>query len=87
MAYCNLVGGQDELVFDCWSMFVDPTGQVVTRAKAFEEDLLLADAHLAHAPISMGVPPMSSTAVPAVIGHPSPVEELPITKRHGAKGA
>ncbi len=43
VAYCNIVGGQDELVFDGRSMFVDSTGKVVSCAKAFEEDLLVAD--------------------------------------------
>ena len=43
VAYCNLVGGQDELVFDGRSMFVDSTGTVVSEAKAFAEDLLIAD--------------------------------------------
>jgi NAD+ synthase (glutamine-hydrolysing) len=43
VAYCNLVGGQDELVFDGRSMFVGSSGKVVCQAKAFEEDMLLAD--------------------------------------------
>ena len=43
VAYCNLVGGQDELVFDGRSILADSTGQAVTKAKAFEEDLLIAD--------------------------------------------
>ncbi|HPS54420.1 MAG TPA: NAD+ synthase, partial [Sedimentisphaerales bacterium] len=43
VAYCNLVGGQDELVFDGRSMFVDSSGKIVCQAKAFEEDILLAD--------------------------------------------
>jgi len=43
VAYCNLVGGQDELVFDGRSMFVDSSGQIVCEAKSFEEDILLAD--------------------------------------------
>lgn len=43
VAYCNLVGGQDELVFDGRSMFVDASGRVVCRAKEFAEDLLIAD--------------------------------------------
>ena len=43
VAYCNLVGGQDELVFDGRSMFVDSSGQIVCLAKAFEEDMLMAD--------------------------------------------
>ncbi len=43
IGYCNLVGGQDELVFDGRSMFTDATGQIVAIAKAFEDDLLIAD--------------------------------------------
>lgn len=43
IAYCNTVGGQDELVFDGRSMFVDSTGKLVAKAAAFEEDLLIAD--------------------------------------------
>jgi len=43
VCYCNLVGGQDELVFDGRSMFTDWTGKVVAKARAFEEDLLIAD--------------------------------------------
>jgi NAD+ synthase (glutamine-hydrolysing) len=43
VAYCNLVGGQDELVFDGRSMFVGSTGKIVSQAGAFVEDLLVAD--------------------------------------------
>jgi NAD+ synthase (glutamine-hydrolysing) len=43
VAYCNLVGGQDELVFDGRSILADSTRKIVTVAKAFDEDLLLAD--------------------------------------------
>jgi NAD+ synthase (glutamine-hydrolysing) len=48
VAYCNLVGGQDELVFDGKSMFVDSSGKIVCQAKAFEEDVLLADLSSSH---------------------------------------
>ena len=41
--YVNLVGGQDELVFDGASLLVDETGSVVARARQFAEDLLVAD--------------------------------------------
>ena len=41
VVYANLVGGNDELVFDGRSMVIDPLGRVVARAKAFEEDLLV----------------------------------------------
>jgi len=43
VAYCNLVGGQDELVFDGRSILADSQGKIVAMAKPFEEDLLLAD--------------------------------------------
>ena len=42
-AFCNLVGGQDELVFDGASFVVDQQGNVLARAPRFREDLLLAD--------------------------------------------
>ncbi len=40
VVYVNLVGGQDELVFDGRSMVLDPLGDIIARGKAFEEDLL-----------------------------------------------
>jgi len=45
VAFCNLVGGQDELVFDGRSAVFDPGGNVMARARQFEEDLLLVDLH------------------------------------------
>jgi NAD+ synthase (glutamine-hydrolysing) len=41
--FCNLVGGQDELVFDGHSVVFDPEGNLVARAGQFEEDLLIVD--------------------------------------------
>lgn len=43
VSYTNMVGGQDELVFDGNSLVMDSTGLVLARAKPFEEDLLLTD--------------------------------------------
>jgi NAD+ synthase (glutamine-hydrolysing) len=43
VAYCNLVGGQDELVFDGGSMVVSAQGRLLARAKMFEEELLVCD--------------------------------------------
>jgi NAD+ synthase (glutamine-hydrolysing) len=43
VAYCNLVGGQDELVFDGGSLIIDQKGELIVRGKQFEEDLVLAD--------------------------------------------
>ncbi|MDP6632585.1 MAG: NAD+ synthase [Dehalococcoidales bacterium] len=43
IVYTNLVGGQDELVFDGNSLIVDEKGQVIARGKRFEEDLVIVD--------------------------------------------
>jgi NAD+ synthase (glutamine-hydrolysing) len=43
VVFCNLVGGQDELVFDGHSLVFDPEGGMISRAKQFEEDLLVVD--------------------------------------------
>lgn len=43
VAFCNLVGGQDELVFDGRSAIFDASGDVIARGTQFEEDLVVAD--------------------------------------------
>jgi len=43
LAFCNMVGGQDELVFDGHSVVLDPSGEVVARAPGFQEHLLVVD--------------------------------------------
>ena len=43
VAFCNAVGGQDELIFDGHSCVLDDEGEVVARAVGFEETLLLVD--------------------------------------------
>ncbi len=43
IAYVNMVGGQDELVFDGQSFVVTASGEVVARAGAFREELLVVD--------------------------------------------
>ena len=43
IGYCNMVGGQDELVFDGRSIFTDNKGMVISKAKPFEEDIIYAD--------------------------------------------
>ena len=42
--FCNLVGGNDELVFDGASFVVDAAGRVITRLARFEEDFAMVDA-------------------------------------------
>ena len=43
IVYVNMVGGQDELIFDGGSLVVDKKGSVVAMGKQFEEDLVLVD--------------------------------------------
>ncbi|TKB35150.1 MAG: NAD+ synthase [Nitrospira sp.] len=46
LTYTNIVGGQDELVFDGNSVILDHRGEVIARGKAFEEDLIVADLNM-----------------------------------------
>jgi NAD+ synthase (glutamine-hydrolysing) len=46
IAFCALVGGQDELLFDGHSFVVDHTGQTIARAAQFREELLICDVDL-----------------------------------------
>ncbi|MEY3668969.1 MAG: hypothetical protein RL258_364 [Pseudomonadota bacterium] len=41
VAFCNLIGGQDELVFDGDSFALDAKGEITARARRFQEDLLM----------------------------------------------
>ncbi len=43
LAYCNLVGGQDELVFDGSSVIFDNDGNLLARGRSFAEDLVVCD--------------------------------------------
>lgn len=43
IAYVNLVGGQDDLLFDGHSLLVQPDGEIVARAPSFEEMLLTVE--------------------------------------------
>jgi NAD+ synthase (glutamine-hydrolysing) len=49
VAFCALVGGQDELVFDGHSFVVDHEGTVIARAHQFTEELLITDVDVAQA--------------------------------------
>jgi NAD+ synthase (glutamine-hydrolysing) len=86
VAFCALVGGQDELVFDGHSFVLDPTGATIARAGQFAEELLVCDLELPPAPSSpteeaeIGVPrspapaPATAANVPTTIatGPPRP---------------
>jgi NAD+ synthase (glutamine-hydrolysing) len=46
VAFCGLVGGQDELLFDGHSCVIDHTGRMIARAAQFREELLVCDVDL-----------------------------------------
>jgi NAD+ synthase (glutamine-hydrolysing) len=46
VCYVNLIGGQDEIVYDGCSLIVDEQGQVLAEGKMFEPDLVIADVDL-----------------------------------------
>jgi NAD+ synthase (glutamine-hydrolysing) len=66
VVYLNLVGGQDELVFDGCSLAVAPDGAIVHRSAQFEEDLFVIDLPLPGEPVVVG----------SVTDHLEPVEEV-----------
>lgn len=53
ICYTNLVGGQDELVFDGQSLVVNKEGKVIAMAKAFKEDLLMVDTDAGDGPAAI----------------------------------
>lgn len=57
LAYVNMVGAQDELVFDGDSVVVEASGRVVARAPQFEEGCMLVDLNLDRAAAPVDAPP------------------------------
>ncbi len=76
-ALCNLVGGQDELVFDGHSVVVSHDGRTLARAAQFEEELLVWDVPV---PPSTGVEP-ESVGAPIVARLDAPRSEKPAAAR------
>ena len=82
---CNLVGGQDEVVFDGHSVVVDHTGELLARGAQFEEDLVIVDvdpeaaAADATEPVdSPRVPVLArAEAAPVAADAPAPAAALP----------
>ena len=58
-AFCNLVGGQDELVFDGSSAVIDRGGRVLARARQFEEELLVCELGESPGPIAEPLPELA----------------------------
>jgi NAD+ synthase (glutamine-hydrolysing) len=63
VVYVNLVGGQDELVFDGGSVVVDAQGQTRFRAPAYQEDLFVAKLELSQNAVS--VPAQNLSVIPS----------------------
>jgi NAD+ synthase (glutamine-hydrolysing) len=53
LAYVNMMGGQDELVFDGDSIIVDAAGNLLARGPQFAEELIVADLDLPDADLSV----------------------------------
>ena len=66
LVYCNLVGGQDELVFDGGSFVLDRSGELVQQLPAFEEALALVELDLS--------PRNYANVLPADIAPSLPIE-------------
>jgi NAD+ synthase (glutamine-hydrolysing) len=82
VAFCNLVGGQDELVFDGQSLIFDAQGNLLARGRAFEEDLVVVDLDLGavfnrrlHDPRRRKIVRESTDAVPSLSLSHTPTHE------------
>jgi NAD+ synthase (glutamine-hydrolysing) len=73
VAFCALVGGQDELVFDGHSCVIDHTGSTLARAAQFSEELLVCDVDLAAASAARL---RDASHRPAARRHPGNVRKL-----------
>ncbi len=60
VAYVNMVGAQDELVFDGQSFVVNAHGELIARASAFNEELLVVDIDVG---VNAAAPPARSTNI------------------------
>ena len=77
IAYVNLVGGQDELVFDGQSLIVDAKGKIIAQGNSFEEEIIFANITL---PAKVNKPKASgikSYKAPASLSKVKKVAPLP----------
>ena len=65
LVYLNLVGGQDELVFDGSSMVLGGTGELLARSPQLEEDFLILDVSVEGA-----IPRATGDAIPGIVTRP-----------------
>lgn len=82
IVYTNLVGGQDELVFDGQSFIADDRGKIISRASAFREDLLFSDIPVTSNALSAeNNDTVKRTAIVALTGRIPEREKKPLTLR------
>jgi len=82
VAYTNLVGGQDELVFDGNSLVVDQHGGILARGRAFEEDFVVADVDVDAVSRSRAHDPRRTEARRALERHGVVVKKTVLSARH-----
>ncbi len=73
LAYVNLVGGQDELVFDGDSIIVDATGELIARAAQFSEEVLICDVDVPASPAPKGAIALTSSLWPGDVHEHPPI--------------
>jgi NAD+ synthase (glutamine-hydrolysing) len=73
LAYCNMIGGQDELVFDGDSILVSASGELLARGPQFEEALIVTDLDL---PLAMDADVSAETRVDAGDGTVITIERV-----------
>jgi NAD+ synthase (glutamine-hydrolysing) len=91
VVYLNMVGGQDELVFDGGSMVFNEQGALIARAREFEEDMLIVDLDTASVFRSRLHDPRrrqerlqaNPHEVPVITVSENPILELPASTGHG----
>ena len=87
LAYVNMMGGQDELVFDGDSIVVDAEGGLITRGPQFEEALLLADLDLPPARPEPDTTPAADTPAEASDGTVMSIHRVALPARPAQPGA
>ena len=80
ICYVNLVGGQDDLVFDGDSMVITPAGERIATGARFDEDLIVVDLDLANSVREATVPP-ETTRVALEGGRAAPKTALEVRPR------
>ncbi|MFI5933225.1 NAD+ synthase [Actinoplanes sp. NPDC051494] len=80
VAYVNMVGGQDELVFDGDSVIVNARGELLARAGQFAEELLVHDVEIEPAPATGTPPPAPATSAESLRGEDSGADDMGIER-------